>query len=317
MFLRVWTIALVWLSTAGQGALAASIDDATGRHVELPAHIERVLPAGPPASVLLFTLAPDKMIGWAHKPGPEANPYLGAASDLPETGPIRADTDPDKIKALKPDVIIDIGTVSPRYIEAAKKIQDETGIPTILLDGSLAATAATYRALGAALGVPERGEALAAAAEHILGEPAAGGGRTAYLGRGADGLTTAPKGSISSEILGTLGLVNVAEGEAGKGFIKLTPDQLKVWDPKLILLVDPDAAKGFAADPAWAGRVHAASLPPFGWLDEPPSVNRLGGVIWARHALGGAGDPAPEIRDFYRLFYRASLSDAALADISR
>ena len=161
MFLRLSAVALVWLGLAGQGASAAAIDDATGRHVELPAHIERVLPAGPPASVLLFTLAPDKMIGWAHKPGPEAGAYLGAASDLPETGPIRADTDPDKLKALKPDLIIDIGTVSPRYAEAAKKIQDETGIPTILLDGSLSKTAATYRQLGAALSVPERGNELA------------------------------------------------------------------------------------------------------------------------------------------------------------
>ena len=44
----------------------------------------------------------------------------------------------DKIVALKPDLILDYGTVSPRYADLAKATQQRTGIPTVLLDGSLA-----------------------------------------------------------------------------------------------------------------------------------------------------------------------------------
>ena len=145
MRVRLAAIAALWLGLTGPVAIAGGIDDATGRHVELPDRIERVLPAGPPASVLLFTLAPDQMLGWAHKPGAAAAPFLGAAAELPETGPIAPHGEPDldRIRALKPDLILDIGTVSPRYADMAKRVQEATGIPYILLDGSLDATAAT------------------------------------------------------------------------------------------------------------------------------------------------------------------------------
>ena len=45
-------------------ALAGTVVDATGRSVEVPEQIARVLPAGPPAAILLAALAPDLMLGW-------------------------------------------------------------------------------------------------------------------------------------------------------------------------------------------------------------------------------------------------------------
>ena len=116
-------------------------------------------------------------------------------------------------------------------------------------------------------------------------------------------------------MLKALGLQNVV-GDEARGTVKVTAEQLHSWNPQIILAGDPAAATQFRSDPAWAGRVYAASYPPFGWLDEPPSVNRLLGVIWGGHALNSApGDLAADIRDFYRLFYRASLTDAQLAEM--
>jgi iron complex transport system substrate-binding protein len=57
-------------------ALAADVADATGRHVTVPDKIVRVMPAGPPASVLLYVLAPDKMVGWTNAPSPAAKEFL-------------------------------------------------------------------------------------------------------------------------------------------------------------------------------------------------------------------------------------------------
>jgi hypothetical protein len=45
-------------------ALAGAVVDATGRSVDVPAQIARVLPAGPPAAILLSALAPELMLGW-------------------------------------------------------------------------------------------------------------------------------------------------------------------------------------------------------------------------------------------------------------
>jgi ABC-type Fe3+-hydroxamate transport system substrate-binding protein len=42
--------------------------DSTGRRVEIPDRIARVQPAGPPATVLIYALAREKLIGWVRKP---------------------------------------------------------------------------------------------------------------------------------------------------------------------------------------------------------------------------------------------------------
>jgi iron complex transport system substrate-binding protein len=57
-------------------ALAREVIDSAGRKVEVPDRIERVMAAGPPASVLLYMLAPEKMIGWNLKPREDELPYL-------------------------------------------------------------------------------------------------------------------------------------------------------------------------------------------------------------------------------------------------
>jgi iron complex transport system substrate-binding protein len=52
--------------------------DSAGRQVEVPDRIERVIAAGPPASVLMTILAPEKLIGWNRRPPPQELPYLPA-----------------------------------------------------------------------------------------------------------------------------------------------------------------------------------------------------------------------------------------------
>ncbi|MDR0551584.1 MAG: ABC transporter substrate-binding protein, partial [Spirochaetaceae bacterium] len=39
--------------------------DSAGRVVEVPAKIERIAPSGPLAQIILYSLCPDKVIGWA------------------------------------------------------------------------------------------------------------------------------------------------------------------------------------------------------------------------------------------------------------
>ena len=48
-------------------ASAAEVTDSTGRAVQIPEQVAHVLPAGPPAAILLEAIAPDLMVGW---PGP-------------------------------------------------------------------------------------------------------------------------------------------------------------------------------------------------------------------------------------------------------
>jgi iron complex transport system substrate-binding protein len=57
-------------------AEAHEITDAAGRKVEIPDKISRVLAAGPPAAVLVYVLAPDKLTGWVQAPSDAEKPFL-------------------------------------------------------------------------------------------------------------------------------------------------------------------------------------------------------------------------------------------------
>ena len=57
-------------------ARAASVTDGAGRSVAVPARVERVFPAGPPAAIMLYTVAPDLLLGWPRANRPEECAYM-------------------------------------------------------------------------------------------------------------------------------------------------------------------------------------------------------------------------------------------------
>src|SRR4249919_1022850 len=188
-------------------ARAATVTDATGRDLPIPGKVARVFPAGPPAAILLYTLAPELLIGWARANRPEECAYmLPDICTRPEVGRItgRGNTaNLETVLALKPDLILDVGSTSATFVSLADRVQEQTGIPYALLDGRFAGIATSYRSLGALIGRPEDAEKLAGHAEDtlktILGrvEPTAAGARPkVYYARGPRGLTTALGGSI-------------------------------------------------------------------------------------------------------------------------
>src|SRR5437763_11790705 len=96
-------------------ARAASVTDGAGRSVAVPARVERLFPAGPPAAIMLYTVAPDLLLGWPRANRPEEREFLlPDIGSRPEVGRItgRGNTaNPEGVLALKPDLIPDIGRV--------------------------------------------------------------------------------------------------------------------------------------------------------------------------------------------------------------
>ena len=113
--------------------------DGAGRAVPVPARVERVFPAGPPAAILLYTLAPELLLGWPRANRPEEREFLlPDVGGRPEVGRItgRGNTaNLEVVLALKPDLILDVGSVNPTYVSLADRVQQQTGIPYALLDG--------------------------------------------------------------------------------------------------------------------------------------------------------------------------------------
>ena len=65
-------------------------------------------------------------------------------------------------------------------------------------------------------------------------------------------------------------------------------------------------------------RVYLAPSLPWGWIDAPPSLNRLIGLRWLLsvfHPAEARIDLRSETREFYRLFYGVDPTDDQLAQL--
>ena len=83
------TLIFALLLMVAAPAQARTITDSAGRRVEIPDTIERAFAAGSPAAILLYVLAPDRMVGWPRSPRSEETPFLlEATRSLPEVGMI-------------------------------------------------------------------------------------------------------------------------------------------------------------------------------------------------------------------------------------
>jgi iron complex transport system substrate-binding protein len=331
--LALATLAALSLALPAQ-AQSRSITDSAGRVVELPEQVGSVFAAGPPAAILLYVIAPDRMLGWpranrADERGFLAQPY----ADLPELGTLTGqggEANLERVLALKPDLILDFGSVRDTYIDLANRVQAQTGIPYLLIDGRFENTPAALRLLGEALGVPERGEALAQDAEAtfaridaLLAEVPEAERPRAYLARGPEGLESGVVGSINTEILERAGGVNVlGSSDTARGLVQVNFEALLATDPDLIVTWDRQFHETHRDSPLWSrmravrdGRVHLSPVLPFGWIDRPPSLNRIIGLDWMaatfypdRYQI----DLRARTRDFYRLWYHLDLTEAQL-----
>jgi iron complex transport system substrate-binding protein len=316
-------------------ARAQTVSDAAGRAVPIPDKVTRVFPAGPPAAILLYTLAPDLLLGWPRANRPEECEFmLPDVCARPEVGRItgRGNTaNLEVVLALKPDLILDGGATSPTFVSLATRVQEQTGIPYALLDGRFDAAVETYRRLGELTHRRQAAEALAGYTAETMSVirkrvdaiPADRRPRV-YYARGPRGLDTGLGGSINVETIEFLGARNVAAERKG-GLAVVSVEQVLLWNPDVIVTIDRDFAANVRSVPVWSavaavktGRVHLSPKLPFGWVDFPPSINRLIGLWWLAKIFYPAEFPEDIralTRDFYRRFYHVTPSDAQIESV--
>ena len=326
--------ALVAALVHASAAIAARtfVDDA-GREVALPDRVTRVYAAGPPASVLVFALAPDTLVGWTrHFREDEAQWVAPKYAELPELGRLTGRGNTANVEVVlqaKPDLIVDVGSTARTFASLADRVQSQAGVPYVLLDGHLETTAQQIEKMAAVLGVPERGRELADYARKLiepLHEKIATVPKekrpTVYYARGPQGLVTGLEGSINVEMVEFLGAVNVAGGERG-GLTNVGLEQVVLWDPQIIVTNDPNFYREVWTLPIWnsisavrAKRVYLSPHLPFGWFDYPPGANRLIGLLWLAEILYPQlfhFDLKREVAEFYTRFYHQRPSDEQIA----
>ncbi|MDU8923817.1 ABC transporter substrate-binding protein [Pasteurellaceae bacterium LIM206] len=307
----------------------------TSNNLPASRQIKRVLSAGRVADVILLSLAAEKLVGISMEqlPSPVKRYFPEQIRQIPRVGRLvgRGSTAPlEKIVAMRPDIIVDVGSTSKIYLDTAEKISRQTQIPYVVIDGRFEQTAEQIRQLAALIDERQRGEQLAGLAQIIMEKTHKtlqhDTALSVYSGRGADGLETGLSGSIHTEVLDWLGAKNAAESVGEKMIARVSAEQILLWNPQVIITHDVNFyATLRQPHPIWSKvaavrnkRVFLIPTAPFGWLDQPPGVNRLLGCLWLAHKLAPQKFPATEtavlIRRYFQLFYQYELSDQELAD---
>ena len=311
---------------------AAPFTDSLGRTAELPDEIERIVPSGNLAQMVLYSLAPERIAGWSSKLSGSAEEYfIQDTVTLPVFGTFygkKANLNKEALMAAFPDVVIDMGEIKGTPEEMAKELdelQKDIMIPVIFIEAYLDNTPDVYRTLGLLLDLEEKGEALAAYAEEAI-EMAADARAaiddpvTVYYSSSPDGLEAIAEGNFHGEVVEKIGAKNIVPSTFGASSNKVSMEQLYIWDPDAILLSEDEAYEDATTDRTWAnlravkeGRVYLIPTEPYPFIDSPPATNRIIGIYWLGNLLYPELYPVDIVektKEFYSLYYSHDLSDA-------
>src|SRR5215831_16401108 len=256
--------ALAFLLLVAAPSRGADFIDSAERYVAVPDRVGRVMAADQSAAVLVFVLAPERLVAWSQ---PLTRGQRGYIPDrfarLPVAGQMNGPTPTataDAVARLHPDLIIDTGPVSPEATARADAIQQQTRTPYILLDGSMQHIPDALVAIGAMLGAAERGQELATYARRAIDGLR---GRLlitestsrplVYYGRGADGLETGLAGSQAMAAIDQAGVINVA-ARLGRGELtRVTREQIFQWNPAIVIAQQRSFYHALQRDRGWRG----------------------------------------------------------------
>lgn len=315
------------------------ITDMAGRTMTVPLEIESVFSAGPAAAIYLYTLVPDKLLGWNYALNDiEKSIILEQYHDLPNFGQGDA-VNYEAVIAAGPTIALNVTSINDGSIDASDALAEQLGVPVVMVSSDLLDAPAVYRFMGELFGMEEQAEALAAYAEETfnaissLDIPDEEKVRI-YYGNGEDSLETAPAGSSHGQIIDLVNAVNVADLELGDGSrVQISAEQLLAWDPDVIIvngepkadMTGSAAAEAILADPLFAtlkavqnGAVYGTPNAPFSWVDRPPGPNRIVGMRWLSGLIYPEYldyDVDEAVREFFQLFYHVELTDEQLTQL--
>jgi iron complex transport system substrate-binding protein len=345
MVLFLLLLAVTLPSCWGEGGVRTIVDMA-GRKVTLPAKIAKVYATSQIGIIAIYTLNPDALAGWNFALGAGEKKFIPAKyHNLPVLGcwsGKNSTANLEEIIRVRPDCLISMGNIDRSYIDSADRIQQQLRIPVILVDGTLTKLDAAYRFLGDLMGCQARAGELGtycrrtvtAVAEAVAGIPPEKRVRV-YYAEGVKGLETDPQGSMHTEVLELAGGINVADVPMLKGYGRsaVSLEQLLAWNPDVIIAgYDKEAENGdlyrqILSESAWGRvkavrnrRVYRIPSDPFDWFDRPPGANRIVGVKWLANLLYPGYvklDLKTAVKEFYRKFYRRTLTGAEVAELLR
>ena len=307
--------------------------DSTGRTVTLPASITRIAISGPLSQIYILPLAGDLLVGVSTAYAEDAQRYLPAyIYEKAEIGQLyggKGEMDLEALLSAAPEVVIDIGEPKKTTAEDLTALTEQTGIPFIHIDATVADAPEAYRTLGRLLSREEKAEELAVWCENTYAMIAAmmervdadGARKSLLYCLGDKGVNVIARGSFHGETIHFMS-DNLAEVEdvvsSGAGN-EVDLEQILLWDPEVIIFAPDSCYEAIASSEQWQsagavarGEYYKTPSGPYGWLSSPPAVQRYLGMLWLGELLypGYAEyDLQEKVTEYYKLFYGCDLTE--------
>ena len=307
--------------------------DSTGRTVTLPVNITKIAISGPLSQIYILPLAGDMLVGVSTAYAEDAQSYLPAyIYEKAEIGQLyggKGEMDLEALLAAAPDVVIDIGEAKKTTAEDLTALTEQTGIPFIHIDATVATAPEAYRILGKLLGREEKAEELAVWCEDTYAMIAAmmetvdadGARKSLLYCLGDKGVNVIAKGSFHAETINFMSdnLAVVEEVVSSGAGNEVDLEQILLWNPDVIIFAPDSCYEDIAASTQWQsvgavsrGNFYKTPTGPYGWLSSPPAVQRYLGMLWLGQLLYPEYtqyDLQTEVTEYYKLFYGCNLTE--------
>lgn len=314
-------------------AATQEFTDSLGRTVTLPSEVSSIAITGPLSQIYILPLAGDMLVGVSNAYAAEEAKYLPAyIFEKAEIGQLyggKGEMDLEALLSAAPDVVIDIGEAKKTMAEDLDSLSQQTGIPFIHVDATVATAPEAYRTLGKLLGREEQGEKLALWCEQTYSEmerlmeavDADGARKSILYCLGDSGTFVIAEGSFHAETINMMGnnLAAVEEVVSSGMGNEVDLEQLMVWNPEVIIFAPDSIYDSVGQQDGWQGlsaiaakNYYKTPYGPYGWLSSPPSVQQYLGMLW----LGALLYPdyvnynlQDIVTKYYSLFYSCDLTD--------
>ncbi len=309
------------------------VDD-LGREVTLPADITRIAPSGSNAQVIVFQVAPDKLVGLASKLSEdERTIYPEYTHDLPAFGTLygkKANLNRETLIMANPEVIIDVGDIKGSVEEMAKELDGvsaDVGVPVIFLEANMDNYPEVFRRLGKLLGREDRAESLAKYYEDVvseIGRCSDGEKPTAYITSSNDGLYAILGGKSHAQCAEKAGAEVVVTSKIVQSNGNISLETLYQLDPQYIFAYTQEGYDTITKSSDWSsltavqnGDVYLVPSMPHGFIDSPVCSNRIIGLYYLADIFYPQADIdiVEKTREFYSVFYGKDLDEGSVLEI--
>ena len=304
--------------------------DSCGREVTVPVNVKKVAISGPLAQIVVFALAPDKLVGIANAWDESAAEFLDTRYyNLPLLGQFyggKGEMNLETLLAAAPDVVIDVGEPKGSIAEDMDGLQEQTGIPFVHIDAYLASMDDTYAMLGDLLAMPNEAQGLADYCRFAYDRAveianSLEKANILYI-TGDEGLNVIAQGSYHAEVIdmlaNNLAVVDEPSGKATGNEVDM--EQILSWNPDVILFAPGSIYDTVADNENWQtltaiknGAYYEVPMGPYNWMGFPPSVQRLLGMMWMTTVLYPDAvdyDLYTEVSSYFQMFYHCELTRA-------